>query len=317
MKQQKKFKRVFFYHLEARKEKTIKVVDQKMSDTYKLFKKHKSSEIATEEIAGENYYIYSMDKSYPDNNDNTKFAYEFSISKLSLNKPIAYGDMGEENLPDRNKNLDFEKLNLGENERPKGPIGPIVNSTFIYDPNTHIIAFFRTPGGVTTILLKRFLSHYCGVRGLVLAVVPDKDVLSDIDKLNNTSKLTYKIADVSNFESLEKDDQDELVDIKDAHNLGAGGLEITISGSSLKLEKLKDRVKLLFKHGDELNVKKLEIEGTNDDGVLEPIDLIDHKLTFDGYIVYDNIITDKNCFALLDNALASNYDFLRKFKRKS
>lgn len=311
---QQKLKRVFFYHLEAKKEKTIKVVDQKMSDTYKLFKKHKSSEIATEEIAGENYYIYSMDKSYPDVNDNNKFAYEFSISKLSLNKPIAYGDMGEENLPDRNKNLDFEKLNLGENERPKGPIGPIINSTFIYDPNTHIIAFFRTPGGVTTILLKRFLSHYCGVRGLVLAIVPDKDALSDIDKLNNTSKLTYKIADVPNFESLEKDEKDELVDIRDAHNFGAGGMEITISGSSLKLEKLKDRVKLLLKLGDELNVKKLEIEGTNDEGILEPIDLIVHKLTFDGNIEYDNIITDKNCFALLDNALASNYDFLRKIE---
>ncbi len=232
----KKPRTVNFYHIEG-KDETLKKLDDKISTTYNLLKTHHSDQIETIEMGDNKYYIYSMNKAYVDESGQI-YAWLINLSRLDPTSPIQVGDM-KKNIEQRN-----ETLPITDDQ------GSVVNTQFLYDTHTHICAFARTAGGVNKALFKSFLLRFCKIRGLNLAIVPDEIAINKLDKMQDTSLITYSVAKINNLSS-----------IKD------------------------------------------------DDGVFEPVDLVQHKLVFHGYVEYDNIVTIENMFGFLEKAYHKYYDY--------
>ena len=104
-----------------------------------------------------------------------------------------------------------------------------------------------------------------------------------------------------------------MKDIEYADQMGGDEMEITISAenNNLKPKSFKDKLKFLFKHSDDLELKKLRAEGINDNGVETPLDLLQHKLKTTGNLEYDNIIMTVNAFDFLDTEYGKVYDFIK------
>lgn len=306
-----KRKVVNYYHLEEtksindnekKKGTVLKKIDDKLADTFELLKKKKSDEIGTVLINDNNYYICAMSKGYSKDPNGEDFAWLISISKLDLTRQVEIGDMKTAKVDERNKPL-----------KTTDTQGLVIETQFLYDPETHVFASFRTAGGVNLNLLKSFLVRYCNVKGIIFAVIPDKDGIKDIDKMVKGGKITYKIAGVSAIKTITNPNNSELKDIEYANQMGGDAMEVTISAedNTLKPKLFKDKLKFLFKHSDDLKLKKLRAEGIDGNGVETPLDLLQHKLKTTGNLEYDNIITTRNAFDFLDTEYGKVHDFIK------
>lgn len=187
--------------------------------------------------------------------------------------------------------------------------GSVVNTQFLYDTHTHICAFARTAGGVNKALFKSFLIRFCKIRGLNLAIVPDEIAINKLDKMQDTSSITYSVAKINNLPSIKDNSRDEIKDMEYANDVGAQKMTVCLQADSLKLKDIIAKAKLLFKNSENLGITKLKVEGIDDDGVFEPVDLVQHKLVFHGYVEYDNIVTIENMFGFLEKAYHKYYDY--------
>lgn len=303
---------VYFYHvvgnskekdiIKARKKNTevLKKIDDQLNKTYLNLKKHKSKEIKTVTMQGNKYYIFSMNKAYVDQSG-TKFAWLIDLSRLDPDSKVEIGDM-KKIIEKRNRQL---KMKTNE--------GRVIDTQFLYDPNTHVCAFARTPGGLNKSLFKSFLGQFCSVRGFALAIIPDKDTISDLEKMKKPLYIEYTIAKIDNFSVLSNESQDELKDMKYASDVGATEMTMVLKSPKLNRKDIIDKAKLLFSNSDDLGIKKLKLEGIDNDGVFEPIDLIEHKLVYSGSVKYDNIITDEDMFNYLEVAYHENYEYCCKY----
>lgn len=297
-------KTVNFYHLEAKnKEKEsqlLEKIDTRLKETYSKLKNHKSNEIETVTIKDNQYYIYSMSKAYVDENGD-EYAWLINISRLDPTRPINIGDLNKE-IETRNETL---KTTEGQ--------GEVVDTQFLYDPHTHVCIFARTLGGLNKALLKTFLLRFCKIRGLEIAIIPDEIAIKELDKMKETSSLTYTIAKVNNLSKLANENRDELKDLEYASDLEANQMTMILKADSMNKKRVIDKAKMLFKNSEDLEIKKLELEGINDDGVFEPVDLVQHKLIFRGSVEYDNVVTIKNMFNFLEVAYKAHYAFCKQF----
>ena len=151
--------------------------------------------------------------------------------------------------------------------------GEVVDTQFLYDPHTHVCIFARTLGGLNKALLKTFLLRFCKIRGLEIAIIPDEIAIKELDKMKETSSLTYTIAKVNNLSKLANENRDELKDLEYASDLEANQMTMILKADSMNKKRVIDKAKMLFKNSEDLEIKKLELEGINDDGVFEPVDL--------------------------------------------
>ncbi|MFQ3625303.1 hypothetical protein U2F58_06975 [Lactobacillus johnsonii] len=291
----KKPRTVNFYHIEG-KDETLKKLDDKISTTYNLLKTHHSDQIETIEMGDNKYYIYSMNKAYVDESGQI-YAWLINLSRLDPTSPIQVGDM-KKNIEQRN-----ETLPITDDQ------GSVVNTQFLYDTHTHICAFARTAGGVNKALFKSFLLRFCKIRGLNLAIVPDEIAINKLDKMQDTSLITYSVAKINNLSSIKDNSRDEIKDMEYANDVGAQKMTVCLQADSLKLKDIIAKAKLLFKNSENLGITKLKVEGIDDDGVFEPVDLVQHKLVFHGYVEYDNIVTIENMFGFLEKAYHKYYDY--------
>lgn len=291
----KKSRTVNFYHLEG-EDKVLKKIDDKIEYTYNLLKNHHSDKIETIDIEDNKYYICGMDRAYVDESGQI-YAWLINLSRLDPTSPIQVGDM-KKNIEQRNKTLPITDDQ-----------GKVVNTQFLYDTHTHICAFARTNGGVNRNLFKTFLLKFCDIKGLTLAIVPDEIAINKLDKMHATSSITYSIAQINNLNSVEDDARDEIKDIEYANDVGAQKMTICLQANPLKSKDIIAKAKFLFKHSESLDITKLKVEGINDDGVLDPVDLVQHKLVFHDYVEYDNIVTVENMFGFLEKAYHRYYDY--------
>lgn len=291
----KKSRTVNFYHLEG-EDKVLKKIDDKIEYTYNLLKNHHSDKIETIDIEDNKYYICGMDRAYVDESGQV-YAWLINLSRLDPTSPIQVGDM-KKNIEQRNKTLPITDDQ-----------GKVVNTQFLYDTHTHICAFARTNGGVNRNLFKTFLLKFCDIKGLTLAIVPDEIAINKLDKMHATSSITYSIAKINNLNSVEDDARDEIKDIEYANDVGAQKMTICLQANPLKSKDIIAKAKFLFKHSESLDITKLKVEGINDDGVLDPVDLVQHKLVFHDYVEYDNIVTVENMFGFLEKAYHRYYDY--------
>ncbi len=303
MRKNKAQKTVNFYHIEAKTE-IIKKVDDKLKDTFNKLKSHKSDQIRTIDIKENDYYISAMQEETVDDNG-LENVWLINLSRLDPSRQINIGDL-DVDIEHRNKPYD-------KTDRQ----GQVIDTQFLYNPITHICAFARTAGGVNKALLKSFLLRFCEVRGLNFAVILDEVAYTRIDKMQKPSSLTYTVASPSNVSNIVKSSRDELQDIEYANELSAGKMTMTLKAdgnSKLDMHKAVAKAKALFKNSETLGIRKLELDGINDDGVFEPIDLVQHKLDYRGAVEYDNIITVRNMFDYLILAYHSNYTYCQKYK---
>ena len=185
---------------------------------------------------------------------------------------------------------------------------------FLYDTNTHVCAFARTSGGVNKALFKTFLLRFCAVRGIKLSIIPDEIAIKRLDTLVKPSCITYTVAKIDNLSNIANASQDEIKDIEYADEVGANKMTIMLKAdASMKRPSIISKAKFLFSNSEDLGISKLELEGINDDGVFEPVDLVQHKLTYRGDVEYENVITVKNMFGFLEQAYARKYNYLVKF----
>ncbi|QNQ80513.1 hypothetical protein [Lactobacillus sp. PV034] len=310
-----KHKVVNYYHLEEsksiidgkKKGQILSKIDKKFEDTFNLLKDNKSDEIDSVKIKDNTYYICAMDKGYSKDPDNGKsFAWLISISRLDPNKKVEVGDMAQKKVDKRNRPI---KINPSE--------GLVVETQFLYDPVTHVFATIRTTGGMNIQLLKSFLLKFCDVRGITFAIIPDKDGLKDINNMVAGSKVTYKIAQIDALKNLRDPNRSELADIEYAEEIGGREMEITIVAGegNLNIKGVKNKLSFLFKHSEELHVKKLQAQIKNADGIEEPLDLIQHKFKTEGDLEFDNRITDKNVMEFLDTQYGQVYSSLANLLR--
>lgn len=306
-----KRKVVNYYHLEEtksisnnkkKKGTVLKKIDDKLADTFKLLQNNNSDKIKTVLINDNNYYICAMSKGYSKDPNGKDFAWLISISRLDPTRQVEIGDMETAKVDERNKPL-----------KTTNSQGPVIETQFLYDPETHVFATFRTAGGVNLNLLKSFLIRYCDVKGITFAVIPDKDGLNDIDNMVKGGKITYKIAGVSAIQKIKSPNTSELEDIEYADQMGGDEMEVTISAedNTLKPKSFKDKLKFLFRHSDDLELKKLRAEGIDANGVETPLDLLQHKLKTTGNLEYDNIITTRNAFDFLDTEYGKVHGFIK------
>lgn len=291
----KKSRTVNFYHLEG-EDKALKKIDDKIKHTYNLLKCHHSDKIETIDIKDNKYYICGMNKAYVDESGQI-YAWLINLSRLDPTSPIQVGDM-KKNIEQRNKTLPITDDQ-----------GRVVNTQFLYDTHTHICAFARTDGGVNRILFTTFLLKFCDIKELDLAIVPDEIAINKLDKMQDTSSITYSIAKINNLNSVEDDTRDEIKDIEYASGVGAQKMTICLQANSLKSKDIIAKAKFLFKHSESLDITKLKVKGINDDGVSDLVDLVQHKLAFHDYVEYDNIITVENMFGFLEKAYHRYYDY--------
>lgn len=295
-------KTVNFYHLEG-KEKNVKKVNDKFKDTFLHFKNHNTRDIETEDIDGNEYYIHSIKREYYGNGDENHFLWLISLSRLDPTSPIEIGDLNKD-IEKRNKELPITDKQ-----------GRVINTQFLYNCNTHVCAFTRTNGGTTKRLFERFLRQFCDVRGITLAIIPEKDEITKLDKMTEIFSMSYSIAKVSNFSNIKDPSRSELKDIDYAAS-DVDAIEMTMmlktKGSS-KIKNIRDKIKFLFSNSENLGIKKLQFQGKDDDGIYEPVDLLKHKLVYKGVVEYDNFITEKNMFNFLVVAYVRNEDFLYKY----
>lgn len=184
----------------------------------------------------------------------------------------------------------------------------------MYDPNTHVCIFARTLGGINKALFKTFLLRFCDVRGLEIAIIPDEVAINKLDEMKKTSLLTYTVAKVNNLSDIANEDRDELKDLKYANDLNANQMTMILKADSMNVKGVIKKARMLFDHSEDLGIKKLELEGINNDGVFEPVDLVQHKLVYHGKVEYDNIITIRNMFNFLKVAYHEFYDFCKQFR---
>lgn len=293
-----------FYHIEG-KESTIQKIDEKLKETFLYLENKQSQKIKTVKLRDNSYYICAMDKAYVDENDSEKFAWLISISRLDPTSPIEIGDLKKE-IEERNQQLPVED---GQ--------GRVIDTQFLYNPDTHICAFARTTGGLNKALFKSFLINYCSIRGITFAVILKQDALEKLDEIKYLKSFEYKVAKIDNF-SAEKDmNRDELKDIEYASDIGAATMTTKIiaeKDSSMNVKKIIKKAKLLFSNSESLGIEKLDIDGIDNDGIFEPIDLIQHKLDYKGKIEYDNLITEKNMFDYLGKAYQQNNNYFSIYK---
>lgn len=306
-----KHKTVNYYHLEEtksissnekKKGTVLNKIDDKLADTFELLRKKKSDKIDTVLINDNNYYICAMDKGYSKDSSGQDFVWLISISRLDPTRQVEIGDMKTAKVDERNQPL-----------KTTDSQGLVIETQFLYDPETHVFAAFRTTGGVNLNLLKSFLIRYCDVKGIVFTVIPDKDGLKDINNIVKGGSITYKIAGVSAIQNIKSPGASELKNIEYANQMGGDEMEITISAkdNALKPTSFRDKLKFLFKHSDDLELKKLRAKGIDSKGVETPLDLLQHKLKTTGYLQYDNIITTRNAFDFLDTEYSKVYSFIK------
>lgn len=300
-----KAKTVGFYHIEGKnKEKEaeiLKKIDDKIKETYLKLKKHDSKDIETISIKDNKYYIYSMSKAYVDE-QGQDYAWLIDISRLDPTRPINIGDLNKE-IESRN-----EPLDKTEDQ------GEVVDTQFLYDPNNHVCIFARTLGGINKALFKTFLLQFCKVRGIEIAIIPDEVAIKKLDRMKETSSLTYTVAKVNNLSKIADENEDELKDLKYASELKANQMTMMLTADSMNLKGVINKAKVLFKNSEDLGIKKLELEGINDDGIFEPVDLVQHKLVHHGRVEYDNVVTIENMFDFLQLVYSKHYEFCKKFK---
>ena len=159
-----------------------------------------------------------------------------------------------------------------------------------------------------------FLLQFCKVRGIEVAIIPDEVAINKLDKMKQTSSLTYTVAKVSNLSSIADENRDELKDLKYASELKANQMTMSLKADSMNRKGVIDKAKMLFKNSEDLGIKKLELEGINDDGIFEPVDLVQHKLVHHGSVEYENVVTIKNMFDYLQLVYSKHYEFCKKFK---
>lgn len=298
-KKNHKSKTVNFYHIEG-KEENISKIDNLLKDTYKRIKNHKTKEIETIDIQGNKYYINTMSKAYVEDTGQ-KSAWLINISKLDPSMQIEIGDLNKE-IEKRN-----EPLPISDNQ------GSVVDTQFLYDPQNHVCAFARTPGGMNKALLKTFLVRFCKVRGITLAVIPDEVAIESLDKLKETTSITYSIAKVNNLPNLENAKRSELQDIDYANEIGANKMTMILQAEDkMSLKGVINKAKILFANSEQLGIKKLKLEGTDNDGVFEPIDLLQHKVDYHGSVEFVNLITIRNMFDFLEVAYHSQYKYFNR-----
>lgn len=301
VEKKRKRKKVSFYHLATGPRGNIEKLIDKFQTVFDLFENGKSSEVETVGLSGEQYYINAIERIHPDESINY-YVWAFDVCRLNPSQEVIIGDLSVD-VENRNR-----LLNTKANE------GLVVESQYIYDPFRSIIACTRTNGGVSTYFLRRFLNNFADVKGLMFELIPDEKVLADIDRISEMSHITYKVAAPNNFTELTDDNRDEMADIEYAKYMGGDTLTLTLTATSLNLKRAKDKVKFLFQESDELDVKKLEIQ---EEG-FEPVDLIEHKMTYVGYVEYDHIITKRNMFDFLGQSYKVMLPSIRKmFKPKS
>lgn len=300
-----KNKTVNFYHIESKnKDKESEIlakIDKCIEETYLNLKNHKSENIQTITIKDNQYYIYSMSKAYVDETGN-KYAWLIDISRLDPTRPINIGDLNKD-IESRNKTLDTTD---GQ--------GEVVDTQFLYDPDTHVCIFARILGGINKALFKSFLLKFCNIRGIEIAIIPDEIAINKLDTLKETSSLTYTVARIDNLSNIADENRDELKDLQYANELQANQMTMILKADSMNKQGVIDKAKMLFKNSEDLGIKKLELEGINDDGIFEPVDLVQHKLVYHGKVEYENVVTIRNMFDFLEVAYHEHYNFCRNFK---
>lgn len=222
-----KSKTVNFYHIEGTNKKNeskiLKKIDKTLQETYSKLKSHNSQDIKTISIKDNKYYIYSMSKAYVDE-QGEKYAWLIDISRLDPTRPINIGDLNKE-IESRN-----ETLSTTEDQ------GEVVDTQFLYDPNTHVCIFARTLGGINKALFKTFLLRFCDVRGLEMAIIPDEVAINKLDEMKKTSSLTYTVAKVNNLSDIANEDRDELKDLKYANDLNANQMTMILKADSMNVK---------------------------------------------------------------------------------
>lgn len=290
-------KTVDFYHLTTGKQGHIEYLAEKFRETFEMFENGHANEVDTVKIGTNSFYICAMDRFYPDEDD--YFVWEFDVSRLDPTQQIIVGDLDDANVQTRNQALD-----QGENE------GPVVDTEFFFDPFRNVLGTTRISGGTGTSFLKKFLSRLCNVRGLVFEIIPDEIALQNLDLLTAASTIHYSIAGMENFDELEDFGRDELGDILYAKSVGTEQMDVTLTATTLNLDRITEKAQFLFHHTEDLKVKKLEVDGS-EDGQTTTIDLIQHKLQYKGDVEYDHEITRQNMFGFIRIAYNQQYNYLR------
>lgn len=294
----KKEKTVYFYHVET-KEENINTINKKFDETYLYFKNEITNKVITVSFNEKDYYIDAVDKCYPYANDENKYAWLISVSEVDPSKEIEVGNLDIQEVDKRN-----EKIETSENQ------GPVVKTQILYDKSTRVIAIPRTNGGLSITTFTRFLRKFCDVRGLKLAIIIDKGK-DNLENFTSISKLEFNISNIQNMTIDEG--VSELADLRNAIKMGSDKYKVTMAATSLNLKKIKDKIKFLLQNTGDADIKKIGIEGKNSDGVIEPIDLVDHKLYYHGSIEYSNIVTTKNVFEFLKEAYYKKLDRLKNY----
>ena len=292
----KKEKTVYFYHLET-KEENIDNINNKFNETYQCFKNGNTNNVLTVSFNEKDYYIDAVDKCYPYDDD--KYAWLISVSEVDPSKEIEIGNLDIQEVDKRN-----EKIETSENQ------GPVVKTQILYDKNTCVIAIPRTNGGLNITTFTRFLRNFCDVRGLKLAIIIDKGK-DDLENIISISKLEFNISNIQNMTIDER--VSELSDLKNAIKMGSDNYKATMVATSLNLNKIKDKVKFILQNAGDADIKKLGIEGRDSDGIIEPIDLVAHKLHYHGSIEYSNTITTKNVFEFLKEAYYKKFNCFKDY----
>lgn len=161
--------------------------------------------------------------------------------------------------------------------------GPLVDTVFLYAPETHVIALQRNRNGIGFNAFCVYLRKLLNNDDLNLEIILDPDILVKLKKMSLVKKIEYKIAKPVNYDFAKKENRTLNADIELIKNLNGDNMSIVISserGNELSAAKAKEKIKALFSSKNQsLELDKMKVRGEIE-GELDTIDLIKGKVNY-------------------------------------
>lgn len=298
---------VNFFKISSRQEEKIRKLINKYSEIFELFENKRYSDIPnviledTDEEDGEVqevYYIQAMLKRPIEFMDHTNYYYWLmTISKVTIGEEIDIANV-EREINDRRRSVDH-----GDTE------GIVKDAWVIYDPFRSIMLVYSPRGTINTAELKKFNNKIIDTRGVMFEIILNEDGYRRIEALDSVKQLAYKIASPDQFSNFSDENRTEKADLKFAEKMSSDELEIILKADSLSKQDIIRKIRSLFEEKG-VEVKKARVDGIND-GVLEPIDLIQNKLAFKDSIEYTDKFDDAAAYGFLNTAYDKHHNYLK------
>ncbi|WGI19901.1 hypothetical protein [Latilactobacillus sakei] len=307
-----KSKRVYFYRVNLGKRTNGDSFQTNVISAYDKFYRRDYSDAPEATINGERIYISAMSKVVDFDDEKLEnedfyfspYAILINIARVDPSKEVEYGVLTNQ-VDERRKTLG----EVADIDDSGDNIGPLVNTQIIYDPFRRVLARKRSTGDLSNYLLCKFIKAAFDVKGISFEIMLNKKGMTDIDKFTSVYEAEYKIAAPDNFKSYANDDRSEFGDIKFASDVNSEAYKIVLTGANLTKKNLKTKLKNILTE-DSFEVKMAQITGLTD-GQESTVDLIKNKLVYDGRVEFENKVTIKDFFNLLEFAYKEEFNFIK------